>query len=45
MDQLMHRGFVTDLLPTGYAYVSSVATVGTYNNTSGNWSVGNLNKK
>ncbi|WP_189318528.1 gliding motility-associated C-terminal domain-containing protein [Flavobacterium sp. LM5] len=33
---------VNDLLPTGYTYVSSIASVGTYNSTTGVWSIGNL---
>ncbi|MGL2995239.1 hypothetical protein ACSVH7_14625, partial [Flavobacterium sp. TSSA_36] len=34
---------VNDLLPTGYTYVSSIASVGTYNATTGVWSIGDLN--
>ncbi|MBC7411782.1 MAG: DUF3494 domain-containing protein [Bacteroidia bacterium] len=34
---------VTDVLQAGYAYVSSNATTGTYNNSTGTWTVGNLN--
>ena len=34
---------VTDLLPSGYTFVSSAPSVGTYNSTTGLWSVGNLN--
>lgn len=35
---------VTDLLPTGYSFVSFNSTSGTtYNNVSGVWSLGNLN--
>ncbi len=33
---------VNDLLPAGYQYVSSTPSVGTYNSTTGDWSVGNL---
>ncbi|RYF70854.1 MAG: DUF11 domain-containing protein, partial [Cytophagaceae bacterium] len=33
---------VTDILPAGYAYVSSTTTTGTYNNTNGIWTIGNL---
>lgn len=33
---------VTDQLPTGYSYVSSTVTVGTYNYTTGAWTIGNL---
>ncbi|WP_348799710.1 PKD domain-containing protein [Flavobacterium adhaerens] len=34
---------VTDLLPTGYTYVGSIASVGTYNPTTGIWNIGTLN--
>ncbi|MEZ7505617.1 hypothetical protein QO182_10370, partial [Flavobacterium sp. Arc2] len=34
---------VQDLLPSGYKYVSSEYTVGTYDNTSGAWTIGGLN--
>lgn len=35
---------VTDMLPTGYTFVSASAPTGTtYNNTTGKWAVGNLN--
>lgn len=34
---------VSDLLPSGYTYVSHTVTTGTYNNISGNWTIGNLN--
>lgn len=34
---------VSDLLPSGYSYVTYSATQGTYNNISGTWSIGNLN--
>ncbi|ALM47705.1 hypothetical protein AMR72_01590 [Flavobacterium psychrophilum] len=33
---------VTDMLPSGYTYVSSVTQTGSYNNTTGVWSVGSL---
>jgi gliding motility-associated-like protein/uncharacterized repeat protein (TIGR01451 family) len=33
---------VTDLLPTGYAFVSYTATTGTYNSVTGLWSIGTL---
>lgn len=33
---------VTDLLPNGFTYLSSTASVGTYNQTNGNWIVGTL---
>jgi uncharacterized repeat protein (TIGR01451 family) len=33
---------VTDLLPTGYTYVSDTPSVGTYNSGTGVWTVGNL---
>ena len=33
---------VSDLLPAGYQYVTSTPSVGTYNPTSGDWSIGNL---
>lgn len=33
---------VTDLLPSGYTYVSYSTTIGTYNATSGLWNVGTL---
>jgi len=33
---------VTDLLPAGFAYVSSNVTQGTYNSVSGSWDVGTL---
>jgi uncharacterized repeat protein (TIGR01451 family) len=33
---------VTDLLPTGYTYVSDTPSVGTYNSGSGVWTIGNL---
>lgn len=35
---------VTDILPSGYTYVSSSATVGTYNVANGVWYIGNLLK-
>ena len=34
---------VSDLLPLGLNYVSATASQGTYNQTSGEWSVGSLN--
>ena len=34
---------VSDLLPSGYIYASSSATAGTYNATTGIWTIGNLN--
>ncbi|OYU81499.1 MAG: hypothetical protein CFE23_03265, partial [Flavobacterium sp. BFFFF1] len=34
---------VTDLLPTGYTFVSSTPSVGTYNSGTGIWNIGNLN--
>jgi uncharacterized repeat protein (TIGR01451 family)/gliding motility-associated-like protein len=33
---------VTDLLSAGYAYVSSTVSVGSYNSTTGIWTIGNL---
>jgi uncharacterized repeat protein (TIGR01451 family) len=33
---------VTDLLPTGYTYISDTPSVGTYNSGTGVWDVGNL---
>ncbi len=33
---------VTDLLPSGYTYVSDIVTAGTYNSTSGLWDIGNI---
>ncbi|NOR28619.1 MAG: DUF11 domain-containing protein, partial [Lutibacter sp.] len=33
---------VTDLLPSGYTFVSSSATTGTYNEVSGLWTVGTI---
>ncbi len=33
---------VIDLLPSGYTYVSSTVTAGTYNNSTGVWSIGAL---
>src|SRR5690606_23294973 len=32
---------VTDVLPNGYSYVSSSASQGSYNSTSGKWTIGN----
>ncbi len=34
---------VNDILQSGYTFVSSNATIGTYNNSTGIWSIGNLN--
>jgi uncharacterized repeat protein (TIGR01451 family) len=34
---------VTDVLPDGYAYVSSNTLQGSYNSTTGKWTIGNLN--
>jgi len=34
---------LTDLLPAGLTFVSAVASKGTYNSTTGLWSVGNVN--
>jgi len=34
---------VNDLLPTGYTFVSSTASVGSYNSTTGVWSIGDVN--
>ncbi|MDQ0966461.1 putative repeat protein (TIGR01451 family)/gliding motility-associated-like protein [Flavobacterium sp. W4I14] len=34
---------VADLLPAGYQFVSASATQGTYNQSTGAWTVGNLN--
>jgi uncharacterized repeat protein (TIGR01451 family) len=33
---------VSDLLPTGYTFVSASSSIGTYNNTTGIWAIGNL---
>lgn len=33
---------VTDLLPNGYQYVSSIASTGTYDPVTGIWNIGNL---
>ncbi|MCR4030697.1 MULTISPECIES: PKD domain-containing protein [Flavobacterium] len=33
---------VTDKLPSGYAFVSAIPSVGTYDSNSGGWSVGSL---
>ncbi|WDF53340.1 Ig-like domain-containing protein [Mucilaginibacter sp. KACC 22063] len=33
---------VTDLLPSGYTFVSATPSVGTYNSTNGNWNIGNM---
>ncbi|MGK6341155.1 DUF6923 family protein [Chryseobacterium sp. DT-3] len=34
---------VNDLLPSGYTYVSSTTSTGTYNSGTGVWTIGNLN--
>ncbi|QNK64746.1 DUF11 domain-containing protein [Pedobacter sp. PAMC26386] len=34
---------VNDLLPSGYTYISSVPSTGTYSSGSGIWTIGNLN--
>ncbi|AZB07667.1 DUF11 domain-containing protein [Chryseobacterium sp. G0162] len=34
---------VTDALPSGYTFVSSSATSGSYNNATGKWTLGNFN--
>ncbi|HSO13445.1 MAG TPA: sortase, partial [Anaerolineales bacterium] len=34
---------VSDVIPAGFTYVSSNPSQGTYNNTTGDWSVGTLN--
>ncbi|STC98341.1 DUF6923 family protein [Chryseobacterium carnipullorum] len=34
---------VNDLLPSGYTYVNSTTSTGTYNNGTGVWNIGNLN--
>lgn len=34
---------VTDMLPSGYSFVTFSSTQGTYNNTNGIWTIGNLN--
>ncbi len=36
--------YVVDKLPTGYTYVSSTASSGTYTSANGLWKIGNLNK-
>lgn len=33
---------VSDLLPSGYTYVSHVATVGSYTSSTGNWTLGTM---
>jgi gliding motility-associated-like protein/uncharacterized repeat protein (TIGR01451 family) len=33
---------INDLLPSGYTYVSAVPGVGSYNNSTGVWTIGNL---
>ncbi|WP_306354237.1 gliding motility-associated C-terminal domain-containing protein [Flavobacterium sp. '19STA2R22 D10 B1'] len=34
---------VTDIIPSGYTFVSAVPSIGTYDNTSGLWTIGGLN--
>ncbi|MES2864940.1 MAG: DUF11 domain-containing protein, partial [Bacteroidota bacterium] len=34
---------VYDILPSGYTYLNSTVSTGTYNNTTGVWTIGNLN--
>ncbi len=34
---------VNDLLPSGYTFVSATPSVGTYNSSTGVWTIGNLN--
>ena len=34
---------VNDLLPSGYTYVSNTTSTGTYNSTTGVWTIGSLN--
>lgn len=34
---------VDDLLPNGYTYLSSSASIGSYNNSTGKWTIGNMN--
>ncbi|MDO6760812.1 gliding motility-associated C-terminal domain-containing protein [Tamlana sp. 2_MG-2023] len=34
---------ITDLLPTGYTYVSSITSSGSYNDTTGIWNTGTVN--
>ncbi len=34
---------VSEILPSGFQYLSSTVSQGTYNNTDGNWNVGTLN--
>ncbi|MEW5675624.1 T9SS type A sorting domain-containing protein [Flavobacterium enshiense] len=34
---------VNDLLPSGYTYVSSTVSTGSFNNSTGVWNIGNLN--
>ncbi|NCD72372.1 T9SS type B sorting domain-containing protein [Mucilaginibacter agri] len=33
---------VTDVLPAGFSYVSATPSIGTYNNTTGVWTIGNM---
>ncbi|WBV61243.1 DUF11 domain-containing protein [Chryseobacterium camelliae] len=34
---------VSDLLPSGYTYISSSTATGTYNSSTGKWTIGNMN--
>ncbi|MBV8326517.1 DUF11 domain-containing protein [Chryseobacterium sp.] len=34
---------ITDLLPSGYTFISASTATGTYNSSSGIWNIGNLN--
>jgi large repetitive protein len=34
--------FVTDELPTGYAYLNSTASMGSYDSTTGKWTIGSI---
>lgn len=34
---------VSDLLPSGYTYISSSTTTGAYNSSTGKWTIGNMN--
>ena len=36
------NAIVTDVLPTGYTFVSATPSIGTYNNTTGIWTIGNF---
>jgi gliding motility-associated-like protein/uncharacterized repeat protein (TIGR01451 family) len=35
---------VTDIIQSGYTFISSTATIGTYNSSTSVWAIGNLNK-